>query len=309
MTVSAGVPSPAPAHVSSPPPPRRTAPAIRVASVFARLLGPLLGRTRAKETVGWVYAVVTLISYSIKTQYARALFGVLWTLIAPALLIAVYLPALTVNGSDPEWAPLLGEGRLAFPIYVVIGFLVYGGFSQGIQNGAASLVQNPDVVHHSPIPLLILPLVKVAQALVGLVLSLVVVAVLIIVTSGWPGTRVVLLVPAMLALFLVTLGFALVLSVLSVLFRDVLHILSTLLLVEFFAVPLVYLPSKVGGVFGMVMRANPLTPLLNLFRAGLIPSYPWSWLDLGLAVAWSVPTLIAGRLLFRRLAPAIVEHA
>jgi ABC-2 type transport system permease protein len=294
---------------SGPSPSRRTPRVIRLAGAAAAILVPFLGRARARETVGWTYAVLTLIGYSIQTQYSRAIFGVLWTLIAPALLIAIYLPALTVNGPDPAWVPLLGEGRLAFPIYVMIGFLVYGGFCQAIQNGASSLVSSPEVVHHSPIPLSILPLVKVAQALVGLILSLAVVGMLIVATNGWPGTRVFLLIPALLGTFLVTLGFALFLSVLAVLFRDVLHMLSALLLVEFFAVPLVYLPSKFGGIHATIIQANPLTPLLNLFRAGLLPSYPWSWLDLGLAAAWSLPALLVGKLMFRRLLPSVVEHA
>ncbi len=305
MTLSAEAPSPLQGHV---PPPSHQPRAVRFAGLVASLLAPILGRARARETVGWTYAVLTLIAYSIQTQYARAIFGVLWTLIAPALLIAVYLPILTANGTDPAWEALLGGGRLAFPIYVVIGFLVYGAFCQALQNGAASLVQNPDVVHHSPIPLSILPLVKVAQALVGLVFSLTIIGVLIVATSGWPGARLLLLVPAMLALFLVTLGFALLLSALAGIFRDVLPILSALLLVEFFAVPLVYLPGKIQGLYAIMMQANPLTPLLNLFRAGLIPSYPWHWLDLGLAAAWSLSVLLAGKLLFRRLLPAVVEH-
>jgi ABC-type polysaccharide/polyol phosphate export permease len=283
--------------------------AVRLATAVAAILGSVVGRARAREAVGWTYAVLTLIAYSIQTQYARALFGVLWTLIAPALLIAVYLPVLTVNGPDPDQHLFLPEGRLAFPIYVVIGFLVYGGFSQALQNGASSLVANPDVVHHSPIPLSILPLVKVAQAIVGLVLSLTIVGVLIVATGASPGARVLLLGPALLALFLETLGLALLLSVLSVLFRDVLHILSALLLVEFFAIPLVYLPSKVTGLSGLVVALNPLTPILNLFRASLIATYPFAWRDLGLAAAWSIGALVLGKLVFRRLLPAAVEHA
>lgn len=289
--------------------PRRAQPRlVRFAESVARALGPIVGRERARRAVGWTYAVVTLVSYSIKVQYARAFLGMLWTLVAPALLVAVYLPVLSGN-VDAAAHELLGPDRLAFPLYVVIGFLVYGAFGQAIQNGASSLALSPEVVHHSPIPLSILPLVKVAQAVVGLVFSLSVVLIVVIATSGWPGFRIVLVAPAMFFLFLTTLGIALVLSGIAVLFRDTIQILSALLLVEFFAVPIVYLPTSLTGTQALLMQANPLAPLLALFRAALNPHYPFAWMDLGLAAAWSVPLFVAGRLVFRRLGPAIVEHA
>jgi ABC-type polysaccharide/polyol phosphate export permease len=109
-------------------------------------------------------------------------------------------------------------------------------------------------------------------------------------------------------LFCFTLGAALLVAALAVVFRDVLQLLGTVLMVEFFACPIVYLASTVGERFRVFVALNPLTPYFNLIRAGLLPQHPVAWEDLGLAVLWATAALASGLLVFRRLRASFADH-
>ncbi|MCA8920783.1 MAG: ABC transporter permease [Planctomycetes bacterium] len=279
-----------------------------MASLVVRLLRPLLGEKRAREFVGSNYAVATLVYYSFRTQHGKALLGLVWALLTPLLFIVVYVPVLGAMGMSASADSVLGEGRLGFPIYVVAGFVTWTAFTYGLQNGSTSLVDNPDVVHHSPIPLSILPLVKVLNGMVGLLVSGVILSIGLAFVGRFPGIRLLIFPGLLILLAMFTLGLALLCSALAVFFRDVLQILNSLLLIEFFAVPLIYLPTQIPEGYRYLLDLNPLSPFMELAHATFIRQYPISWHMLGLAVLWAVGTYAVGRLVFLRLERNIADY-
>lgn len=292
--------------------PPSTAPVSSSPSVFARaarlltraLSGPL-GPTRARALVGRVYTVLTMVLYSVQAQYERTLLGLLWALVTPLLFLAVYLPLFTIvfnvrmEGAESD--------PLHFPLYVIGGFLAWNGFTEGFNSGATSLVMNPGVVKHSPAPPAILPLVKVLSSFVALCAGLVIFVLLLTAVGRFPGTRLFLLPVAVGLLFVFTWGLALMVSALAMLLRDVLQIVTTVLLVEFFACPLIYSRAMVLGPHGdrldllLMLEVNPLTPFFDLFRAGLLPDHPYTWGTVVLAACWASLALAVGRYVFLRL--------
>ena len=281
---------------------------IRLAQLCRRLLHPLVGERRANDAVSYAYATLTLLYYSLQSQYSRALLGLFWLLITPFLFLAVYLPiigTLEIEGAEA----VVGSGKFAFPIYVIFGFLTYTSFSEGFANGAASLVANPGVLQHSPIPLSILPLVKVLSALVAFTISSSLMIVFLIAVGDFPGLSLLLLPPTLLLFGLFLLGTSPLLSGIAVIFRDLLQVVSTLLLIEFFAAPIFYLPNSMSGLTQVVVDLNPLTPFLGLVRATFMKDYAFVWRDLGFAAGWACFVMVAGIIVFRRLEQRLADYA
>lgn len=266
---------------------------------------PLLGDRRAREMAGYSYAVATLLAYSFKEQHRRALLGLLWLVATPALFLAVYLPIFS-GMVDPGTSAALG-GRFGFSIYVVFGFLTWTAFVEGVQGGAAALVSNPALVQHSPIPLSVLPFVKVLSGLVGLCVSCMILLGVQVALGRFPGARVLLFPVALLLLGGFTLGLALLLSSIATVFRDVLQLLSTLLLVEFFAVPILYTPDMLGDGPRALVELNPLTPFFHLVRASFMREHALAPEHVGLALAWSGLSLLLGRAVFSRLSRGFAD--
>ena len=280
----------------------------RLLDLGVGLARPILGERRAKAWVAYVYAVGTLLTYSFQTQHGRALLGMLWALLVPFLFIAVYVPVMSAFGGVQGVEHLIGSGSLAFPIYVVGGFITWNAFSLGLQNGGASLVNNSTIVHHSPIPLSILPLVKVLNGIVSWLLGIAFMVVFLTAIGRFPGVRLLILPGLLLLLTLFTHGLTLLLASLSVLFRDLLQIVQTLLMIEFFAVPLLYLPQSMPDKLQLLVQLNPLTPFMTLTHALLIPTYPVGWADLGLAAAWAVGCYLVGTFVFERTKGILPDH-
>jgi lipopolysaccharide transport system permease protein len=111
---------------------------------------------------------------------------------------------------------------------------------------------------------------------------------------------------------ILTLGFALILSALTVHFRDIRDILSNLLTLWFFATPIIYpmnLAAAVGqGLSKRVLDLNPFTHLAISYQEILFYDGPfghWKWL-LALLVA-SAGLFVAGYALFDRLRDSFAE--
>lgn len=268
---------------------------------------PFLGAPRAEALVGRGYALIALVYYSLRAQYARAALGLLWSLLTPLLFMAVYLPLFLYVFRAPDAVP---GGELAFPMYVIIGFLAWNAFTEAIQSGAGSLVYNTNVVRHSPTPSIMLPLIKVTASFVGLGVGLVCLAVALLAFGFRPGWNICFLPVAVLLSFVFTAGLVLLVAALAMYVRDVLQILSTILLIEFFAVPILYPITMIPERFRIYIELNPLTPFLNIIRGSLFPTaVPLEPRDIGLAAAYALGSLVLGLLVFKRLEPGFSDAA
>jgi len=291
--------SKAPARPASPKRSRQAGATIRLATLALKVLTPILGDARSRWLVVRGWAITTLVLYTLRAQYARALLGIVWTLVTPLLFLAVYLPLFTfvfnMNTKEFEGDPL------AFPIYVIVGFLLWNAFADGLSNGGTSLVMNLDVVRHSPSPPMLLPTVKVGTSFVNFMAGSLLVILFLAASGHWPGIRLLLFPVAAGLAFLLTWGLALLASALAVYMRDILQMISTLMLIEFFACPLLYPISQVPESMQIYIKMNPFTPFLTLVRASLIPTQPIAFEDVGLAALWAVGTFAVGALTFQRL--------
>ncbi|HZU99569.1 MAG TPA: ABC transporter permease [Planctomycetota bacterium] len=270
----------------------------RLAQGLAGVLTPLLGPSRAEGAVARAYAVIYLVYYYVSAQYARALLGIAWLILTPILFIAVYVPILThvFHGELPG-----ATGPYDYSLFIVAGFLPWVAFSDGLVQGAASLAGSLTVVRNATMPPSVLTTIRVLPAFASLVVGVVIFVLVLAGLGRFPGVRLILFPLSALLLFGFTLGLAWLTASLALFVRDVLQFIPTLLLIEFFACPIVYHPSRAPGMLGKVIEWNPVTPFLALFRASLAPTAEFAWLDLGLASAWTAGALVLGVFVFRRL--------
>lgn len=293
MTDLAPGASPAP-----PSPGSRRSPGVRLALGLLKVLTPITGEARAQWAVGRLYATLYLVKFYLSVQYARATLGMIWVILAPLLVVAVYLPVFVIVFK----ARLPGrESTLDYALFTMIGLTAWSAFSDAIGQGAGALVFNQTIVRHSPTPPVMLPIVKVLTSFLMLAIGLTILGVVLLASGHSPGVRIVL-VPAFFVLFFVfTLGLVLFLCVATAYLHDLIQALPTLLAIEFFAAPIAYAPESATGLMYTFVRLNPLKPFLCLARASMLPWYPFAWEDLWLSAAWAVGAFVVGALTFRKL--------
>jgi ABC-type polysaccharide/polyol phosphate export permease len=235
--------------------------------------------------------IQSLVARQLRARYRGSLLGFVWTFLNPLLLMLVYSLVFSVYMRfDME----------DYGAFMFAGLLPWLWFSSSLSEGVNSIVSSGNLITRAMFPPEVLPVVSVFSNGLNFVFSLPVLF-LIYLAYGVPIGPAVLALPVVMAVQLVlTLGIVLALSALNVQFRDVQHLLGSLLVFWFFLCPIIYPLSKVPGGLRIFALGNLMGALVTAYQDVLFHNRLPSWPLLGLAAAAAVAILLVGDALFRR---------
>lgn len=248
--------------------------------------------------------VQSLVARELKARYRGSVLGFLWSFINPLLLLSIYsfvfaviLPGTHSNAVEP------------YGLFMFCGILPWTWFSSSLSEAAGSLIAGGNLIKKVLFPAEILPLVSVLANMVHFFLGLPILVAFLVYYQRAPDAWDLVWFPVTVLVQLVlTAALALVLSALTVHFRDIRDILSNILTLWFFATPIIYWISEAPGLGKRVLDLNPMTHLIVSYQEILF--FPgafghWKWL-LALGAA-SVGLFLAGYWLFDRLRDSFAE--
>jgi lipopolysaccharide transport system permease protein len=120
--------------------------------------------------------------------------------------------------------------------------------------------------------------------------------------NGSVSAMQVILIPLLLSVgAIMTAGFALLFSSLSVYLRDVLQILSTALQAVFYMSPILYPLSAVPEKLRFFIRLNPVTSLAESLHSVILFDRLPEVIDMGYLLAVTVIATVSGYYVFRKL--------
>jgi len=217
--------------------------------------------TRAfKELLAYREIVLILIWRDLKTRYRGSVLGFLWTFLNPLLLMIIYSLVFSVY--------MRVEVR-AYPIFVFAGLLPWIWFSSAMLSGASSIVESGSLIKRVPFPPHILPAVSVTATLVNFLLALPLLVGFMVVW-GFPLGWSLITLPLTIAIqYVLTLGLAIVMSMLTVRYRDLQQLLANLLTLWFFLTPVLYPTTMVPERFQGLLMLNPMAVLVTAFQDAL----------------------------------------
>ena len=108
--------------------------------------------------------IYTLAERDIRAQYKQATLGLLWALIAPLAMLAIF----TIIFSRTK---ALGIPGIPYPIFAYIGILCWTFFSQALGTGGTSLLTNNALMSKTQFPRECFPLETILVTAVNTVLS------------------------------------------------------------------------------------------------------------------------------------------
>jgi lipopolysaccharide transport system permease protein len=255
---------------------------------------------RAAETATLRTVVASLYSYrellrnlvfkDLKLKYRGSVFGFLWSLLNPLLMIVVYTIAFTF---------ILRVRSEGFVFYLMLGQLSWTFFASSAAMSTGAIVDNAGLLKSVLFPRAILP---IGTVLFNLAQYLLTVAVFLPAMMIWfqvPLAAPMLLFPVFLALQVVfTIGVALILATWTAFFRDVRHLLDVALAVLFWTTPIVYELRQVPERLRLPLLLSPVSPFVvayqQLFFYREWPD-PTVWL---MASAHALGAFVTGALLF-----------
>lgn len=248
--------------------------------------------------------VQSLVARELKARYRGSVLGFLWSFINPLLLLLVYtfvfkyvMPA-AVTGADP------------YALFMFCGLLPWTWFAASLTESAGVLISGGNLIKKVLFPAEILPVVSVTANMIHFFLALPILAVFLIVYRAPLTVPELLCFPlVVLVQYVFTLACGLVLSALTVHFRDIKDILANILTLWFFATPIIYPYLNAPTIARRFLNWNPMAHIIISYQEILFfpgPFGHWKWLvALGFA---SVAFFLAAYWVFDRLRDSFAEE-
>lgn len=229
----------------------------------------------------------------IKVRYKQTLMGAVWVVIQPLMTMLIF--TLVFN----KFARL-DTKEIPYPLFAYSGLLLWTFFQTAVTSGTNSLINNSHLVTKVYFPRVFIPAAAVGASLVDLgIASLILIALAIYygITPSWGALLLPLIV--LLAVML-ALGTGMLVSALTVKYRDLRHALPFVMQFWMFASPVIYPTSIVPEQWRWILVINPMTGVLEGFRAA-VTGQAFDWTMIAISAGAATTLLAVGFYVFRGL--------
>lgn len=233
------------------------------------------------------------------TFYKQTVLGPVWYLIQPLLTAMTYYVVFgkIANLSTDGLPPL---------VFYMSGTIIWNYFSACLTNNSETFSKNANLFGKVYFPRLVVP---IAVAMSGLVAFTIQFSLLTVITLGlwFSGADVglswhVIVATPLVLLSIATLGIGagLIVSAMTVRYRDLVYVVGFMAQLWMYATPIVYSFSQVPERYQWAYYLNPMTAPVQMFRWAFFnaPAVPFNLCVANLAITLLV--LVAGLLLFAR---------
>jgi lipopolysaccharide transport system permease protein len=238
--------------------------------------------------------------------YKQTILGPLWFLIQPILTTAMFLIIFNKVAEIPtDGAPPV--------LFYMSGLVIWNYFSTCLTKTASTFTSNAGIFGKVYFPRLIMPLSNVISSLIsfgiqlGLLLTIMGYYYLftdsLIRLNGY-----LLLIPLLLMLIAgLGLGLGIIISSLTTKYRDLAYLVSFGVQLLMYATPVIYPLSFMSGKYKTFILANPITPIIEIFRYSLLGVGEFSFWYITYSVLFTSLVLLAGVLIFNKVEKSFMD--
>ncbi len=204
----------------------------------------------------------------LQIRYKQTILGACWAVLQPFAMMVV---ATVIFGK------MLGLAKAVdgYPVFVYAGMVPWTLFASSINASSNSLVSNSEMLRKIYFPRLIIPLAAVGAPVVDSLIAFTILFGLM----AWfsvPFTLNLLLLPMLIgSVVLAAVGFGILLSALTVTYRDFRLIIPFMIQLWFFLTPVLY-KLTVPESWQWLLYLNPMYGVISAFQS-VILSEPMNW--------------------------------
>ena len=233
-----------------------------------------------------------LITRDLKVKYRRSFLGYLWSLLNPLLMMTIM---------SIVFSQMFRFSVANFPLYIICGQTLFSFFTESTTMAMSSVLANASLIKKIYVPKFIFPFSRVLSSFVTMSFSLAAIIIVMVFTGARFYWTILLTVYPIFFLFLFCCGFGMILSALSVYFRDVTYLWGVITLAWTYLTPVFYttdlLPKQVLGI----VEHNPMYIFITFFRDlvmnGVVPNGA-EWLRVAVC---GLLFLVTGLIVFNKL--------
>ena len=250
-----------------------------------------------------------MVSRDFSARYKQTILGPAWFIINPLITTAIFIVVfgkvvgVPTDGVHPA-------------LFYLCGLLAWSYFSQVLAGVGNSLHGNLHLFAKVYFPRLIAPLAVVVSNLIPFAIQLVslgVVYLFLVLTHDGIVSRptwwLLALPLVLLHMAVLALGVGLLLAAVSAKYKDFIHLTAYLVQIWMYASPVIYPLSKIPPRWQWAAVINPMTSIIEAFRAMLVGTHSVTAAQYGCSVAVSLVLCALGVLLFQNVARTFVDFA
>lgn len=196
----------------------------------------------------------------VSVRYKQTVIGVAWAVIRPLLTMIVFT---VIFGNI---AKLPSEGSAPYALMVFAGMLPWTFFSTAMADASNSLVSNSNLISKVYFPRLIVPAATIVVALIDLLISFSILALMLVWFQFLPGWQVLMLPVFILLACLASLGPSLWITSLNVKYRDFRYIIPFIVQFGLYISPVGFSSSVIPEKWRLVYSLNPIVGIIDGFR-------------------------------------------
>ena len=259
-----------------------------------------------RDFVRFIPLLMGLTSKDFKLKYRRSFLGIVWSMLNPLLMMIVFTSVFVIIYR-------VQSVGMPFSVYYITGVTLFNFFSEASSSSMTSIIDNASLIKKVYIPKYIFVLEKCAFSFVNMLFSLIAMmgVILFYVITGEVHLHltIFLIFIPMIFVFIFSVGIGLILSALSVFFRDIMHIWGVLTTVWMYLTPIMYPMDMLRGQsFEWVIQLNPMFYFVDDFRnlmiSGIIPSMDHFLISFVICIG----TFFVGLCIFRKVQDRFILH-
>lgn len=239
--------------------------------------------------------ILAMTEKEIKARYKSAILGFLWIFLNP-LFQMIIIGFIFQN--------LIKVDAENYYLFLFSGLLPWNFFSYSLTKTAPSIVYERSLIQKAKFPREAIPLSIVLANFFNLLISVLLLFIALIAFSRnfvfLSPLRLVLIALSLLWLLVTTSGLSLLISALTVKCRDIKFFTEALVILWFYATPIIYPLSSLPDRIKPLLKFNPLVYPFELFRSSVLGNSPPTKEFLLINLIASLIILIVGIKTFRK---------
>ena len=250
----------------------------------------------------WAYRhfLVMSVYRDLKVRYTQTVLGPFWAILQPLIQMVIFSVIFGMFAAMPT-------NGVPYPMFYYSALVPWTFMATGLSMAIGSLHGNFTIVTKIYFPRMMLPIQSMLVGILDFCMSFVILLGIALYFDYPPTLRVLLIPVFMIPMFLAAMGVGLLLSSLSVQFRDVRYLATHVVQLWMYLSPVLYprevLPAKIQNWAAL----NPVATMVDgsrwAFNAGTIAPPAFLAGSVGIALV----LFIVGAIVFRRLERNLVD--
>ena len=227
--------------------------------------------------------------------YKQTVLGPMWHLIQPLFTTAVYVMFGGLAKIETDGIPRV--------VFCLAGVVLWNYFASCLTKTASTFTSNSTIFGKVYFPRLTVPISIILSNLMSFFIQLfLLVPILFLYRDSVHLNIYLLAIPVVVVILaMLGLGAGLLVSSLTIKYRDLTYLIAFGVQLGVYATPVIYPMSITRGKIRTIMQLNPVSSLVELFRFGLFGKGTFTPETLLYSFGFAVVLLILGILMFNRV--------